>query len=71
MTLVISLEKLSKTYKRSWSRQPVPALKDVSLGVAEGEVFGFIGLILGPVIVTMAIAVLRTYDIELRASRGT
>lgn len=43
MTLVISLEKLSKTYKRSWSRQPVPALKDVSLGVAEGEVFGFIG----------------------------
>ena len=35
------------------------------------EVFGLVGLILGPVIVTLAVAVLRTYDVELRAARGT
>ena len=35
------------------------------------QVFGFIGLILGPVLVSLAIAVLRAYDTELHAERGT
>ncbi len=35
------------------------------------EVFGLIGLVLGPVIVTLAIAILRTYDAELHAARRT
>lgn len=43
MKPVISVEHLSKTYKRSWLRPPTSALKDVSLSVEEGEVFGFIG----------------------------
>jgi predicted PurR-regulated permease PerM len=34
------------------------------------EVFGLIGLVLGPVIVTLSIAVLRTYDAELHRARG-
>ncbi len=35
------------------------------------EVFGLFGLVLGPVIVTLALAVLRTYESALRADRGT
>lgn len=34
------------------------------------EVFGLIGLVLGPVIVTLSIAILRTYDAELHRARG-
>ncbi len=52
------------------SEKGVPAvLTFVSLfgGV---EAFGLIGLVLGPVIVTLAVAVLRTYDAELARRRG-
>ena len=34
------------------------------------EVFGLVGLVLGPVIVTLSIAVLKTYQIEVNASRA-
>ena len=37
MSNVIAIENLSKTYRRSWGRQPVAALKNVSLKVGEGE----------------------------------
>ncbi len=34
------------------------------------EVFGLVGLVLGPVIVTLSIAILKTYQVEVAASRG-
>jgi predicted PurR-regulated permease PerM len=34
------------------------------------EVFGLVGLVLGPVIVTLSIAILKTYQVEVSASRG-
>lgn len=40
---VIELEGLVKTYQRPWSRRKVTAVADVTLSVAEGEVFGFVG----------------------------
>lgn len=43
MTYAISLDRLSKTYSRSWLKKPVEALKNVTLTVNEGEVFGFVG----------------------------
>lgn len=39
----ISIDGLRKTYPRSWASGPVEAIKEVSLSVAQGEVFGFIG----------------------------
>jgi len=35
------------------------------------EVFGLLGLVLGPVIVTLSVAVLKTYQAEVAASRAT
>ena len=43
MTFAIEVINLRKTYPRSWNSAPFEALKGVSLEVAEGEVFGFIG----------------------------
>jgi len=43
MTQAIMLEDLTKTYRRSWSREAVPALRGVSLSVEPGEAFGFVG----------------------------
>ena len=45
----------------------VQALQTVSFTVGEGEVFGLLGLIVGPVIAAVALAVLRTYDREVCA----
>lgn len=53
------------------SEQGVPAVFTFVALFGGVEVFGFIGLILGPVIVTLAIAVLRTYDKEVREARAT
>ena len=53
------------------SEKGVPAVFTFVALFGGVEVFGFIGLILGPVIVTLAIAVLRTYDREVREARGT
>lgn len=39
----ISLAGLSKTYKKGWQRTRVEAVRDVSLEIPPGEVFGFIG----------------------------
>ena len=39
----IAIHQLQKTYPRTWAAGSVRALTDVSLEVAEGEVFGFIG----------------------------
>lgn len=39
----IQINHLSKTYPRSWASSPVRALRDLSLSVEPGEVFGFIG----------------------------
>lgn len=43
MQTALSIEHLSKTYRKGWSRKPVEAIRDMSLTVAEGEAFGFIG----------------------------
>lgn len=43
MTQIIRIEHLEKTYKRGWRRPATEALKNVSLTVDQGEVFGFIG----------------------------
>lgn len=43
MSKAIELVNLRKTYPRTWLNKPFEALKGVSLGVYEGEVFGFIG----------------------------
>lgn len=42
MTAVM-LDCVSKTYRRSWGRAAFPAVTDVSIAIAEGEAFGFIG----------------------------
>lgn len=39
----IEIRNLVKVYPRSWASGPVQAIKDVSLQVGQGEVFGFIG----------------------------
>src|SRR5512134_781501 len=40
----IVVEKLTKTYKPTWPwEKPVTVLSDVSLSVAQGEIFGFLG----------------------------
>lgn len=39
----INIQNLTKIYPRNWASKPVLALKGISLEVAEGEVFGFIG----------------------------
>lgn len=39
----ITVRNLRKTYPRRWASPPFEALKDISLEVAQGEVFGFIG----------------------------
>lgn len=43
MTAAIAIEKLSKTYPRSWTAPGFKAVSNISLTIAEGEVFGFIG----------------------------
>lgn len=43
MTAAILVEGLSKTYSRTWRRQPVYAVSDISFAVEAGEAFGFIG----------------------------
>ena len=43
MTSAIAIDALSKTYPRTWAAPPFEALRNVSLSIAEGEVFGFIG----------------------------
>lgn len=43
MTESIRIERLCKTYPRTWNSAPFDAVNDLSLTVGEGEVFGFIG----------------------------
>lgn len=43
MTLAIRIDKLGKIYPRTLSAKPFEALREISLEVPEGEVFGFIG----------------------------
>lgn len=43
MTAAIAIRHLSKTYPRSWNTAAFDAVRDVSLTIGEGEVFGFIG----------------------------
>jgi ABC-2 type transport system ATP-binding protein len=43
MSELVRVENLSKTFPRGWRKQPFAALNQVSLAVAEGEVFGFVG----------------------------
>lgn len=39
----VLLDKVFKTYKRSWGRKAFAAVMDVSFTISEGEAFGFIG----------------------------
>lgn len=41
--VVLSVDKLSKTYKKPFSRKIVHAVKEVSFEVRRGEIFGFLG----------------------------
>lgn len=43
MTAAIVVEGLEKVYRKSWSREAVPALRGISLAVEAGEAFGFVG----------------------------
>lgn len=43
MTSAIAIDKLGKTYPRTWNSASFTAVTDLSLNVSEGEVFGFIG----------------------------
>lgn len=43
MSSAISLRGLGKTYPRTWTNAPFVAVRDLTLDVGEGEVFGFIG----------------------------
>ena len=43
MNAAISISSLSKTYPRGWMTPAFEAVRNVSLSVGEGEVFGFIG----------------------------
>lgn len=43
MSAAISISSLSKTYPRGWMTPAFEAVRNVSLSVGEGEVFGFIG----------------------------
>lgn len=43
MNAAIEIQEVSKTFPRSWHRQPKRALSDVSFDIAAGETFGFIG----------------------------
>lgn len=43
MSAAISISGLSKTYPRGWMTPAFEAVRNVSLSVGEGEVFGFIG----------------------------
>jgi predicted PurR-regulated permease PerM len=47
----------------------VPALLTFVSLFGGVEVFGLVGLVLGPVIVTLSIAVLKTYQTEVNTSR--
>lgn len=42
MTAIL-LDRVSKTYRRSWGRAAFPAVTDISISIVEGEAFGFIG----------------------------
>lgn len=41
--MMVMLERVSKTYRRSWGRASFQAVTDVSFSIGEGEAFGFIG----------------------------
>lgn len=43
MTPAIEFERVSKSYRSFWPGTPVEALKDFSLSVEPGEIFGFLG----------------------------
>lgn len=43
MTAAISISGMCKTYPKSWSAPSFEAVRNVSLTIAQGEVFGFIG----------------------------
>ena len=43
MDTVLEFQELSKDYRAGWRRRRVRALKDFSLEIREGEVFGFLG----------------------------
>ncbi len=41
--VILTLEKLSKTFRSNWTFKPVEAVKNISLEVFAGESFGFLG----------------------------
>lgn len=43
MIPIIEIDNLRKTYAKSWRKPPKEALRGVSLGIGEGETFGFVG----------------------------
>ena len=43
MSAIISFENLTKVYKDFWGRKKVAALKEVSLEIEEGQIFGLLG----------------------------
>ena len=57
--------------RRVGREQGVPAILTFVSLFGGVEVFGLIGLVLGPVIVTLAVAILRTYQAELEARDGS
>ena len=43
MSSLLTLENLQKSFRSHWTFRPIEAVKEVSLEVAEGESFGFLG----------------------------
>jgi ABC-type glutathione transport system ATPase component len=41
---ILVINELKKTYPGGFKRKPVPALRDLSLSVASGQCFGFLGV---------------------------
>ena len=57
MQPIIAINDLSKTYASGFQ-----ALKNINLEIGRGEVFGLLGVILGPLIVSFFLSIMRTIE---------